>query len=144
LYRTRESGRRFFTTGATRAPVDTTLGVMRNPWLDISLADYEGHMALPTVGQARLLSDVFASALSRYEPRSVAVLGCAGGNGFDRVSSKMTERVVGVDLNPDYVLNARTRFDHRIPLLELLVGDVQKDEFSFAPVELVFAGLLFE
>jgi hypothetical protein len=117
---------------------------MRNPWLDIPLADYEGHMALPNVGQAQLLSDVFASALSKYEPRSVAILGCAGGNGLDRVPSKVTERVVGVDLNPDYVLRARTRFAHRIPVLELLVGDVQKDELAFAPVELVFAGLLLE
>jgi hypothetical protein len=117
---------------------------MRNPWLDIPLADYEGHMALPNVGQAQLLSDVLASALSKYAPRSVAILGCAGGNGLDRVSSNVTERVVGVDLNPDYVLHAHTPFDHRIPLLELLVGDVQKDAFAFAPVELVFAGLLFE
>jgi len=45
------------------------LGVMKNPWLDIPLADYEGHMALPNVGQAQLLSDVFASALSKYKSR---------------------------------------------------------------------------
>jgi len=38
---------------------------MRNPWLDIALADYEGHMALPNVGQAQILSDVFARALSK-------------------------------------------------------------------------------
>ena len=101
-------------------------------------------MALPTIGQAQLLSGVFATALRQYAPRSVAVLGCAGGNGLDRISSEVTERVVGVDINPDYVMHARTRFDHRIPLLELLVGDVQKDELAFAPVELVFAGLLFE
>jgi SAM-dependent methyltransferase len=117
---------------------------MNNPWLDIPLADYEGHMALPSVGQAQLLSDIFASVLSKYEPRSVAVIGCAGGNGFDRISRKVTERVVGVDINPDYVLHARARFDRRIPLLELFVGDVQKDELGFAPVELVFAALVFE
>src|SRR5450759_4009390 len=114
---------------------------MKNPWLDIPLADYEGHMALPNVGQAQLLSDVFAGALTKYAPRSVAVLGCAGGNGLDRVSSKVTERVVGVDLNPDYVQQARTLFDHQIPLLELLVGDVQTDELAFAPVELVYRPL---
>jgi hypothetical protein len=56
----------------------------------------------------------------------------------------VTERVVGVDINPDYVLHARTRFDHLIPMLELFIGDVQKDELGFAPVELVFAALLFE
>ena len=117
---------------------------MSNPWLDIPLADYEGHMALPTIGQAQLLSEVFATALRQYAPRSVAVLGCAGGNGLDRISSEVTERLVGVDINPDYVMHARTRFDHRIPLLELLVGDVQKDDLVFAPVDLVFAGLLFE
>jgi ubiquinone/menaquinone biosynthesis C-methylase UbiE len=117
---------------------------MSNPWLGIPLADYEGHMASPTIGQAQLLSEVFATALRQYAPRSVAVLGCAGGNGLDRISSEVTERVVGVDINPDYVLHARTRFDHRIPQLELLVGDVQEDELAFAPVELVFAGLLFE
>jgi len=117
---------------------------MKNPWLDIPLADYERHMALPHVAQAQLLSDVFADALSRYAPHSVAVLGCAGGNGFERISASLTERVVGVDLNPDYVREARMRFGHRIPVLELFVGNVQTDEFAFSPVELVFAALLFE
>lgn len=120
------------------------LGVMKNPWLDIPLADYEGHMALPNVGQAQLLSDVFAGALGKYAPRSVAMLGCAGGNGFERISTKTTERVVGVDLNPHFIQQLRARFASRIPRLELFVGDVQTDEFAFAPVELVFAGLLFE
>jgi|SRR5271157_1567173 len=117
---------------------------MKNPWLDIPLADYEGHMALPHVAQAQLLSDVFADALSKYSPRSVAVLGCAGGNGFERISARTTERVVGVDINPEYLQQVRARFDHRIPRLDLFVGDVQTDDFTFSPVELVFAGLLFE
>jgi len=30
-----------------------TLGVVKNPWLDIPLADYERHMALANVGQAQ-------------------------------------------------------------------------------------------
>lgn len=44
---------------------------MRNPWLDIPLADYEGHMSLPHVGQAVLLGDVFEGALREGRvPRS--------------------------------------------------------------------------
>ena len=117
---------------------------MKNPWLDIPLADYESHMALPHVAQAQLLSDIFADALSRYSAHAVAVLGCGEVNGFDRISTEVTECVVGVDLNPDYVRELRTRFNHRIPNLELFVGDVQTDEFAFSPVELVFAPLLFE
>ncbi len=117
---------------------------MRNPWLDIPLADYESHMALPYVAQAQLLSDLFAEALQEFSPESVALLGCAGGNGLERISSRVTKRVVGIDLNPSYIQEASRRFHDRIPALELFVGDIQTDPFDFAPVDLVFAGLLFE
>ena len=117
---------------------------MQNPWLDIPLDDYEGHMALPQVAQARLLADIFKSMLEQYRPRSVAVLGCAGGNGFEWISADVTERVVGVDINPRYVERLRARFQDRIPALELFVGDVQSGEVAFPPVELVFAGLVLE
>ncbi len=117
---------------------------MKNPWHNIPLADYESHMALPDVAQAQLLADVFADSLDKYLPQSVAVLGCAGGNGFDRISANVTERVVGIDLNPDYIRQLRARFDHRVPNLELFVGDVQTDEFAFSSVKLVFAALVFE
>lgn len=101
-------------------------------------------MALPQVGQAQLLADLLDEALRQYRPRSVAVLGCAGGNGFERIASAITPRVVGVDLNPAYIERARARFAGRIPQLELYAGDVQMDAFGFAPVELVYAGLLLE
>jgi hypothetical protein len=77
----------------------------RNPWLAIPLADYEAHMALPEVGQAELLAEVLARAVREQAPRSVAIFGCAGGNGFDRVPSDT--RLVGVDVNPRYVAAAR-------------------------------------
>ena len=121
------------------------LGVKKkNAWLDIPLADYEGHMALPQIAQAQLLSDVFSGALNKFSPQSVAVLGCAGGNGFDRISAQITRRVVGIDLNPEYVHETRRRFNDRISALELFVGDIQTDMFDFSPVDLVFAGLIFE
>jgi SAM-dependent methyltransferase len=117
---------------------------MRNPWLDIPLADYEGHMALPHVGQAQLLSDIFAAALHKHSPRSVAILGCAGGNGLDRVDLKTTERIVCLDINSEYIEQVRARFGHRMPMLEAIVGDLQADNLSFPAVELIFAGLVFE
>ena len=117
---------------------------MKNPWLDIPLADYEGHMALPHVAQACLLSDVFANALRDYSPESVVILGCAGGNGFDRISPEIMERVIGVDINPEYVREAQRRFGDRMPTLELIVGDIETDMFDFPPVDMVFAGLFFE
>jgi hypothetical protein len=30
---------------------------MSNPWLSIPLHDYEGHMALPHVGQAKMIAN---------------------------------------------------------------------------------------
>ncbi|HVS25014.1 MAG TPA: class I SAM-dependent methyltransferase, partial [Gammaproteobacteria bacterium] len=95
--------------------------VADNPWLTIPLADYEAHMALPEVGQAQLLAAVFAAELRARAPASVAVLGCAGGNGFEHAPRSL--RVVGVDLNPDYVAAARARFGGRLPRLELHVAD---------------------
>lgn len=117
---------------------------MNNPWLDIPLDDYEGHMALPQVAQARLLADIFNGMLEQHRPRSVAILGCAGGNGFECISPDVTERVVAVDINPDYVERLRARYMSRIPGLEFVVGDVQASVVAFRPVELVFAGLILE
>ena len=78
-----------------------------NAWLNLPLADYEAHMALPEVGQAKMLADLFEYELRSHRSESVALLGCSGGNGFDRIDPACTRRVVGVDLNPDYIAATR-------------------------------------
>jgi len=113
-----------------------------NPWLTIPLADYEAHMALPQVGQAQLLADLFAAELRARSPASVAVLGCAGGNCLEHAPAAL--RVVGVDVNGDYVAAARARFAHRLPRLELHVADLERTQLELEPVELVFAALVLE
>jgi len=100
-------------------------------------------MAWPGVGQAQLLSDVFARAIEQFSPQSVAVLGCAGGNGFERIPPSVS-RVVGVDLNPQFIAESDARFRGRFKSLELISGDIQSHETSFAPVDLMFAGLILE
>jgi trans-aconitate methyltransferase len=117
---------------------------MRNPWLDIPLAEYEGHMALPAIGQAEMLADELEFAVRQHSPKSIAVLGCAGGNGLDRLVGSGVERVVGIDINPAYVEAVRSRFRSRIPGLELYVADIQSTLPELAPVELVFAALILE
>jgi SAM-dependent methyltransferase len=117
---------------------------MKNPWLDVPLVDYEAHMLLPNVGQAQLLSDIFASALEELAPKSLAVLGCAGGNGFDRIAAQITERIVGVDINPEYINQVRARFSSRLPRLELIVADLERDSLAISPVDMVFAALVLE
>lgn len=116
---------------------------MNNPWLEIPLSDYESHMSLPTIAQAEMLAAQFSDALHQFSPESVAVIGCAGGNGFDRIPSA-TKRVVGVDINPSYIASASSRYLGRIPGLEFHVADIQDGPLPFAPVDLVFAALVFE
>lgn len=117
---------------------------MRNPWLDIPLADYEAHMALPTVGQADLIAHELEILLRRYSPSSVAIMGCAGGNGFECAACSGVSRLVGVDINPQYIERARERYEGRIPGLELHIADIQACQSLFDPVDLIYAALVLE
>jgi SAM-dependent methyltransferase len=115
-----------------------------NPWLEICLEDYEGHMAWPSVAQAQFLAESLASSVREIAPRSVAVLGCAGGNGFDLLPPDQVQRVVGVDINPNYIAATEERYQGRFAKLELHCADVLSEGLHFEPVDFVFAGLLFE
>jgi hypothetical protein len=113
----------------------------RNPWLDLPLEDYEFHMA--EVGQLSALSELFGEALTLCRPRSVALLGAAGGNGLERIDLAVTERVVAVDVNDGYLTTLRRRFGY-LHGLEVLATDLATETIDCAPVELVHAGLVFE
>ena len=117
---------------------------MKNPWLEVPLDDYESHMGLAEVGQAQLLADLLRESVETYKPSSLAILGCAGGNGLEGLSSTSVRRAVGIDINEAYLARAAARYKDQIPVLELFAGDLAVDRFDFEPVELVFAGLIFE
>jgi hypothetical protein len=117
---------------------------MRNPWLDIPLDDYEGHMALPSIGQSKMLADQFEKLITLYSPTSVAIIGCAGGNGLERLFPGQVDRIVAVDINPHYLQQTGLRHARRLKTLELHCADVQSELLAFQPVELIYAALLFE
>jgi SAM-dependent methyltransferase len=117
---------------------------LTNPWNTISLADYEAHMALPTVGQAALIANELSRAGEAHGPASIAVLGCAGGNGLERLLGGSARRVVALDINRDYVATVEARFRGRIEGLEAIVGNVEDDAQVFDPVDLIYAALLLE
>jgi hypothetical protein len=114
-----------------------------NPWLALPLEDYEGHMGSAAVNQLGPLADLFGEALARLRPRSVAVLGVAGGNGLEHVDGTVTGRVVGVDVNPAYLAATKQRFPD-LRGLELHCADLQHDRLELEPVALVHAALVFE
>jgi len=118
--------------------------MVASPWLDIPLADYEGHMVLPEIAQARMLADELESAVRQHAPSSVAIIGCSGGNGFERLVGTTVERIVGIDINPTYVAVAQARFGTQLSKLALYVADIQDVLPNIMPMEMIFAGLIFE
>lgn len=119
------------------------LNMTDNPWLTIPIADYESHMALPAIGQARILAEELARATSQMAARSVALVGCSGGNGLATLPA-CARRIVAIDINPSYVETVRERFGGGDAELEPFVADIQQGAPPCAPVDLVFAGLILE
>ena len=101
-------------------------------------------MALPSIGQSRLIADQLEALIRTFCPHSIAIIGCAGGNGFDRLSGTDVRRIVGVDLNPEYIEQTRQRYEARFPGLELYIADIQTPLSLFEPVDLLFVALVLE
>lgn len=116
---------------------------MSNPWLAVPLSDYEQHMSSAEVQQLGALSDLFAQSVRRCRPSSVAILGIAGGNGLDHIDSRITARIVGLDVNPLYLEAVRERYSH-LPGLETYCIDLSEQNAALEPVQLVHAALIFE
>jgi len=124
--------------------VGTNAEIMSNPWLDIPLDDYEGHMGQPTVGQAQMIAEQLEVALKRWAPTSIAVIGCAGGNGLDRVEVATVKRIVAIDVNPLYIEQTHSRHSKTLGRLEVICADVQSDSLNYEPVDFTYAALIFE
>jgi SAM-dependent methyltransferase len=117
---------------------------MKNPWLEIELSDYENHMALPGIEQAQYLSEFFGRILERYKPESTVILGCAGGNGLEKIDNTFCKRVICVDINQEYLDEAERRFKDAFHEIEFICEDIASHNFKMYETELIFAGLVFE
>jgi len=66
---------------------------MTNPWLRIPAADYKGHMRSPNVAQQSFLAQSFKESLDKYNCSTIALLGCATGNGLEYLKKKTPHNV---------------------------------------------------
>lgn len=117
---------------------------MVNPWLNIPATDYEGHMGSPNVGQLSFLANIFKEALEHHDCHTVALLGCATGNGLEHVKGEFTHRVTAVDMHPEYLGILRQRYGNKVPGLEVVQDDLESCELDKQAYSLIFAGLIFE
>jgi SAM-dependent methyltransferase len=115
-----------------------------NPWTVVPAADYERHMGPEGLDQLAPLSAIFQEAYLATQPDRVLLLGCATGNGLEHVNPAVTENVVCVDVNLQYLGIARQRFMHLGPRLELFCAEAEKFKTRPASFDLVHAALVFE
>lgn len=94
------------------------------------------------VAQLTALADLFEESLKFCRPKSVAILGIAGGNGLDRIDLRVTKRIVGIDIHPAYLDTIRIRYP-QLPLT-LHCFDLEQSVINEKSVELVHAALIFE
>jgi SAM-dependent methyltransferase len=115
-----------------------------NPWTVVPAADYERHMGPEGVDQLAPLAAIFQESYLAAQPDRLLVLGCTTGNGLEHVNPAVTKRIVGVDVNLQYLGIARQRFFHLGPKLELYCQEAEKFRSPPGSFDLVHAALIFE
>jgi len=115
-----------------------------NPWLYISPSDYEAHMSSQTVMQLQALNKIFKDTINEYNPKSICVLGSATGNGFEHLAGKKIQKLIGIDLNPEYISVCNERYENTLPKMELICADVLKLDLSSSSFDLIYGALIFE
>ena len=117
---------------------------MNNPWEHINLSDYESHMSLESVCQLQALNQMMKDQLNRYEIQSAMILGIAGGNGLEHVDCKKLNKVYGVDINKEYLVETKKRYSNLAEVLECLCIDLINEPEKLPETNLVIANLLIE
>jgi SAM-dependent methyltransferase len=133
-----------FLSGGSALEMNQMKNHSDNPWLRVPAADYEEHMNLPEVNQLATLSTIFAEIYARFKPASLAVPGCATGNGFEHIDPAVTRSVIGIDINGEYLDIARKRFPRLATVLTLIQAPIESCFLAESSIELVHAGLIFE
>lgn len=117
---------------------------MDNIWEKVPLEDYEKHMSHETVGQQQLLSELTRKYLQRLTPKTTMFLGVAGGNGLEHIDNTITHKVYGIDINKEYLLETKNRFQNRIADLDLINIDISNNSTEITRVDFMWAALILE
>lgn len=116
-----------------------------NPWEQIKLEDYEGHMSLESVRQLQALNGIMHAQFTQYPVKSAMLLGAAGGNGLEHAYGSKYDRVYAVDINRDYLAACEKKHGAALgERLECLRTDLTADIGALPHAELVIANLLIE
>ncbi len=115
-----------------------------NPWLKIPIEDYEAHMSSPNVGQQQMLNLIFKELLNQFNPKKIAVVGCTSGNGFEHVDFDYIDKLLGIDINPEFINSAKEKFGDAGKKIDLVCADIQDYDFGKMKFDLIHCALIFE
>lgn len=118
--------------------------MMKNPWETIPLRDYENHMKLDSVQQLQGLNELMKGQLDAHPVSRLMILGVAGGNGLEHIRKNTFEKVYAVDINPDYLEAASSRYPGLAGVLECLCVDLAGETERLPKADMVIANLLVE
>ena len=117
---------------------------MKNPWEEISLADYENHMKLASVMQLQAMNEMMKDQFNSYPVSSVMILGVAGGNGLGHISKDKFSKVYGVDVNAAYLKEVIRRYPDLEGVLECLCINLLNESDKLPQADMIIANLLIE
>lgn len=117
---------------------------MSNPWEEVDLKDYEGHMSLDSVYQLQELSNMMKEQFYLYDIRTIMILGIAGGNGLEHINKGSFEKVYGVDINKKYLDECGKRYKSLEGVFETICVDLLSDNLKLPCSDLLVADLLIE
>lgn len=114
-----------------------------NPWLRISADDYNGHMSDESVGQLKVLNNIFKKVLLEIKPDSLCVLGSTTGNGFEHVDPSITKSITAIDINNHYLEALKCKFGNTFSGLITINCDLNEVCLN-GVFDLIHAALIFE
>lgn len=112
--------------------------------MGINLSDYENHMRSEHVMQLQALNDMMKEQFDRYPVKSVMILGVAGGNGLQHIDIRKFEKVYGVDINKEYLLECAARYEKLNGILDCICVDLSDENIGLPHADVVIANLLVE
>lgn len=117
---------------------------MKNPWEEISIADYENHMKFASVMQLQTMNEMMKDQFNSYPVSSVMILGVAGGNGLGHISKDKFSKVYGVDVNAAYLKEVIRRYPDLEGVLECLCINLLNESDKLPQADMIIANLLIE
>lgn len=113
---------------------------MNNPWTNIKVAEYEGHMKF--IKQYDLLNRIFKEQIAEHQGETIGILGIGCGNGLEYIEPKTL--IYGYDINNDFLNECRNRHYSLGKNLILNRIDLADKNIDIHPCDFLISNLVLE